>query len=246
MTLFPLLLFLAAVLPPSLLQDDYEVWNENLENLSTTRQSVQEEIVNKHNQLRRMVSPPGSDLLKMQWSNDARVNAQRWASQCTYEHSPPEARTTKIRCGENIFMSSYPASWSHAIQSWYDEVNDFSFGSGPNTTDAVVGHYTQVVWNTSFQVACGVAECPDQSLKFFYVCQYCPPGNFVERQYIPYTVGEPCALCPDHCEDGLCTNSCEYEDKYSNCADLKASVTCDYPLVKQNCNATCKCEGKIH
>ncbi|XP_059100151.1 cysteine-rich secretory protein 1-like isoform X1 [Peromyscus eremicus] len=204
MTLFPLLLFLVAVLPTSLPQDDYE--NKNFEDLTTTKLSVQEEIVNKHNQLRRMVSPPGSDLLKMQWSNDARVNAQRWASQCTYEHSALEARTTNLICGENIFMSSYPASWSRAIQTWYDEAKDFKFGSGPKSPNAIIGHYTQIVWNTSYQVACGVAKCYGELLKFLYVCHYCPPGNFVRRQYIPYTIGQPCALCSDHCDDGLCTN----------------------------------------
>ncbi|XP_052599926.1 cysteine-rich secretory protein 1-like [Peromyscus californicus insignis] len=244
MTLFPLLLFLAAVLSPSLLQDDYE--NKNLEDLSTTKESVQEEIINKHNQLRRIVSPPGSDLLKMQWSDDARVNAQRWASQCTYVHSSPEVRTTNIRCGENIFRANYPASWSHVIQTWYDEVNDFRLGSDPNPTDAAVGHYTQIVWNSSYQVACGVAECPDQSLKFFYVCHYCPLGNTVRRQYIPYTIGQPCGLCPDHCEDRLCTNGCEYEDRFSNCAEVKASVMCENPIVLENCKATYNCEGKIH
>nr|XP_042125837.1 cysteine-rich secretory protein 1-like [Peromyscus maniculatus bairdii] len=124
-------------------QNPFKSQNKNFEDLSTTKESVQEEIVNKHNQLRRMVSPPGSDLLKMQWSNDARVNAQRWASQCTYEHSSPDVRTTNIRCGENIFRANYPASWSHVIQTWYDEVNDFKFASDPNPIDASVGHYTQ-------------------------------------------------------------------------------------------------------
>ncbi|XP_036022989.1 cysteine-rich secretory protein 1-like [Onychomys torridus] len=243
MTLF-LLLFLATVLPPSLLQDDYE--NKHLEDLSTTKESVQEEIVNKHNQLRRMVSPPGSDLLKMQWSNDAQVNAQRWANQCTYEHSPPEARTTNIICGENIFRTNYTKSWTYVLQSWYDKFKYFKFGLGPNPNDAAVGNYTQIVWNSSYQVACGVAECPDQSLKFLFVCHYCPLGNTIRRKYIPYTIGQPCALCPDHCEDGLCTNSCEYEDRFSNCAELKASQICEDPIVLENCKATYNCEGKIH
>ncbi|XP_037055473.1 cysteine-rich secretory protein 1-like [Peromyscus leucopus] len=242
MTLF-LLLFLAAVLHPSLLLRD-ENENMNFEDLTTTRVSVQEEIVNKHNQLRRLVSPPSSDLLKMQWSNNARVNAQRWANQCSYVHSPPEARTTNIMCGENIFLASYPASWSRAIQSWYDEAKDFRFGSGPNPPSALVGHYTQVVWNTSNQIACGVAKCSGELMQFIYVCHYCPPGNILRRQYIPYTIGQPCALCPDHCDDGLCIlkqgliTKHEYLNSVnvnmnSNCAELKASLTCDYPMVKQ-------------
>ncbi|XP_059137540.1 cysteine-rich secretory protein 1-like isoform X2 [Peromyscus eremicus] len=216
------------------------------EDLTTTRVSVQEEIVNKHNQLRRMVCPPGSDLLKMQWSNDAQVNAQKWASQCTYQHSPADLRTTNTTCGENVFMASYPASWSHVIQSWFDEAKDFKFGLGPIPADAIVGNYTQVVWNSSFQVACGVAKCPYQLLEYVYICHYCPLGNILRRKYIPYTIGEPCTLCPEHCKDRLCTNSCEYEDANMNCATIDPSLFCHHPMVNQNCKATCNCEGKIH
>uniref|UniRef100_UPI00402B2B35 cysteine-rich secretory protein 1-like n=1 Tax=Arvicanthis niloticus TaxID=61156 RepID=UPI00402B2B35 len=171
------LLFLAAVLTPSLLQDDYE--NNGLEDLSTTKPSVQEEIVNKHNQLRRMVSPSGSDLLKMEWNHDAQVNAQDWADKCM-SISPIELRTPNLKCGENLFMSNYLAPWSSVIQSWYDEVNDFDFGLGPKERGSKVGHYTQVVWNSTFQVACGLAKCLGNSLKFLYVCQYCPGWNFLD------------------------------------------------------------------
>ncbi|XP_028622622.1 cysteine-rich secretory protein 1-like [Grammomys surdaster] len=238
------LLFLAAVLPPSLLQNDYE--NNDLEDLSTTRASVQEEIVEKHNQLRRKVSPSASDLLKMEWNHDVQVNAQEWADKCMYSHSPIELRTTNLKCGENLFMSSYLAPWSSVIQDWYDEVNDFDYGIGPKERGSIVGHYTQVVWNSTFQVACGVAECPENPLKFYYVCQYCPAGNYVGRLYTPYTEGEPCASCPNDCEDGLCTNSCGEQDVYSNCKNLKKMLTCDDQILKEGCKATCLCEGKIH
>ena len=49
-----------------------------------------------------------------------------------------------LRCGENLFMASYPATWSQAIQSWYDESSNFIYGKGPTPPGAVVGHYTQV------------------------------------------------------------------------------------------------------
>lgn len=41
-------------------------------------------------------------------------------------------------------MSSDPTAWSNAIQSWYDERHDFVYGTGPKSSSAVVGHYTQV------------------------------------------------------------------------------------------------------
>ncbi|KAK7809898.1 hypothetical protein U0070_000284 [Myodes glareolus] len=245
MTFFPWLLFLAAMLPPSLLQYNYE--NRGLQDLSTTEKSIQEEIVNKHNELRRHVSPPGSDLLEMQWNSEAQKHAQAWANMCAYQHSPHESRTiTNLRCGENIFIANYPATWSQAIQSWYDESSDFVFGSGPKTPGAVVGHYTQLVWNTSHQLGCGVAECPNNSLRYYYICQYCPPGNFANRRDVPYKLGEPCASCPNHCNNGLCTNRCGYEDTYSNCPSLKQSLTCAHELPKNFCKASCNCEDKIH
>ncbi|OBS59190.1 hypothetical protein A6R68_09686, partial [Neotoma lepida] len=105
--------------------------NKNLEGLSTTRKSVQEEIVKNHNQLRRMVSPPGSDLLKM-------VRAHK--------------RTVHL---------------------------------------------------------------------------------------------ESC-ICSLRIASGFSPNSCEYEDRFSNCAEVKAAVICEDPIVNENCKATYNCEGKIH
>ncbi|XP_041512174.1 cysteine-rich secretory protein 1-like isoform X2 [Microtus oregoni] len=243
MTSFPLLLFLAALLPLSLLQYTYE--KLVFEDLSTTKPSVRDDIVLSHLEMRFHL--PGSDILKMMWNDEAQVNAQAYANKCSYQHSSQESRKIEnLRCGENIFMASYPASWSEAIQSWYDESKNFKFGSGPTTPGAAVGHYTQLVWNSSHQLGCGVAECPDNPLKYFYVCHYCPPGNLLNRLYTPYTVGDRCGSCPNDCDEGMCTNRCYYEDNYSNCPSLKASVTCHHPLTVENCKATCFCEGKIH
>ncbi|XP_076413992.1 cysteine-rich secretory protein 1-like [Peromyscus maniculatus bairdii] len=241
MKLSPLLLFLAALLSPSILNNDSDTWNMEIEHLQTTRKSVQEEIVKKHNQLRRMVSPPGSDLLNMKWDNYYQLLAQMTAHTCTLFDNRGEFWTKNRRCGENFFVSQYPVSWSCAIQSWYDESIDYTVGS-----DSFPDGYTQIVRSSSYKVACGVAKCRDQSYKFMYYCSYCPLGKMERKTITPYTIGQPCALCPDHCEDGLCTNTCEYEDAHIFCAELKASLTCEYPEVKEQCKATCKCEGKFN
>ncbi|KAM7318695.1 hypothetical protein ACRRTK_021807 [Alexandromys fortis] len=123
--------------------------------LSTTEKSVQEEIVNKHNELRGSVNPPGSDLLEMvrthSWTLP--LESYAWNLQIALGFMRHLLTAVKIvlalprdlRCGENIFMASYPATWSQAIQSWYDESKDFKFGSGPTTPGAAIGHYTQEV-----------------------------------------------------------------------------------------------------
>ncbi|XP_032720461.1 cysteine-rich secretory protein 2-like [Lontra canadensis] len=244
MVLFLELLFLAVVLLPFFPANGQDL---SFKTLLTTQKRVQEKIVNKHNELRKSVSPPASNMLKMEWSTEAAANAQKWANKCTLEHSVPEDRKTSTKCGENLFMSSYPASWSDAIQNWYDEHHDFVYGVGPKSSNAVVGHYTQVVWYSSYHVGCGVAYCPNQkTLKYYYVCQYCPAGNLISKIHTPYLKGKTCASCPYHCVNGLCTNSCEHEDEFSNCDVLKKNNSCGHYFVKKNCKASCECEDKIY
>uniref|UniRef100_A0A2K6EPW5 Cysteine rich secretory protein 2 n=1 Tax=Propithecus coquereli TaxID=379532 RepID=A0A2K6EPW5_PROCO len=268
MALLPVLLFLVTTLLPSL---PTEGKDPAFTALLTTQTQVQREIVDKHNELRRAVFPPASNMLKMEWNREASANAQKWANKCTLEHSNPEDRKTSTKCGENLYMSSDPTSWSNAIQSWYDESLDFEYGVGQKHPDKVIGHYTQLVWYSSYLVGCGIAYCPNQDfLKYYYVCQYCPAlrhfqllreeqsekyltlcilnfsGNNVVKKNTPYQQGAPCASCPDNCEKGLCTNSCEYEDLLTNCDSLKNTAGCEHELLKEKCKASCLCENKIY
>ncbi|XP_006524099.1 cysteine-rich secretory protein 2 isoform X1 [Mus musculus] len=182
----------------------------------------------------------------MEWSIQATTNAQKWANKCILEHSSKDDRKINIRCGENLYMSTDPTLWSTVIQSWYNENEDFVYGVGAKPNSAV-GHYTQLVWYSSFKIGCGIAYCPNQdNLKYFYVCHYCPMGNNVMKKSTPYQQGTPCASCPNNCENGLCTNSCDFEDLLSNCESLKTSAGCKHELLKTKCQATCLCEDKIH
>ncbi|XP_021108245.1 cysteine-rich secretory protein 3-like isoform X2 [Heterocephalus glaber] len=63
MALFSVILFPVAMLLSSFPVKGDE--NEAFAALSTSLPEVQEEIVNKHNELRRAVSPTASDMLKM-------------------------------------------------------------------------------------------------------------------------------------------------------------------------------------
>ncbi|XP_016068137.1 PREDICTED: cysteine-rich secretory protein 3-like [Miniopterus natalensis] len=152
-----------------------------------------------------MASPSASNMLKMTWSDEAARNAESWANMCTMTHSPSAKRhISSTGCGENLFMSSNPRSWSDAIQSLYDEVKDFKYGFGSTRPNAVTGHYTQLVWATSHQLGCALAHCPRSIYKYFYVCQYCPSGNVLNTIKTPYKKGKPCEDCPHHCDNGLC------------------------------------------
>ncbi|XP_062406985.1 serotriflin-like isoform X1 [Sardina pilchardus] len=210
--------------------------------ISPTKVAEQSKIINKHNTLRSRVRPTASNMLKMRWNSEAATNAQRWADTCSFEHSDPSAREINGRpCGENLYMASNNNSWSNAIQTWYDEVKDFKFGTG-SINGATVGHYTQVVAYRSDQLGCGRASCPGS--KYFYVCHYCPSMTAFQDTR-PYKSGTACGDCKKSCEDNLCTNPCPYFDQYDECPKLKTRWGCDDEHVAPWCPATCKCANYI-
>ncbi|XP_022063096.2 cysteine-rich venom protein TEL1 [Acanthochromis polyacanthus] len=164
--------------------------------------SEQNEIVNIHNSLRRGVKPPASNMLKTSWNKEAAANTQKWANTCSMNHSPASSREISTGdCGENLYMSSNKNTWSSAIQRWYDEVQDWRYGVG-SVNGGVVGHFTQIVWNKSKQIGCAMAHCPNSKYKYFYVCHYCPPGNYNYTN--PYKSGPSCGDCPNACDNKLC------------------------------------------
>ncbi|XP_048203596.1 cysteine-rich secretory protein 2-like [Perognathus longimembris pacificus] len=244
MAALPMLMFLITMLLPALLT---EAKDPAFTALLTNQTQVQREIVNKHNDLRRSVSPRASNMLKMQWSLEASRNAQKWANICIFEHSNKEDRKTRTKCGENLSRSPVRRSWSYVIQKWFNESTNFSYGIGPKIPNAMVGHYTQLAWYSSYQVGCGVAHCLIKGTwNYYYVCQYCPAGNLPSKKTKPYQEGTPCASCPNNCENGLCTNGCEYEDLLSNCESLKKKFGCNLKPLVEKCKATCLCPDKIH
>ncbi|XP_030050990.1 cysteine-rich venom protein TEL1-like [Microcaecilia unicolor] len=176
--------------------------------LSTSLTENQNAVVDEHNSLRRQVSPTASNMRKMRWNATIAANAQRWADTCAEAHSQRSDRQINgLICGENLYMSSTPNSWSMATQVWYAEDKDFVYGEGPKTEGAVTGHYTQVVWDHSYELGCAIAYCPDATYQGFYVCQYFEAGNYLNRINTPYKEGIPCGDCPDDCDYGLCTTA---------------------------------------
>merc|ERR1712198_529264 len=85
--------------------------------------------------------------------------------------------------GENIYMSSGQAAQEQAqgaVDSWYSEIKDYTFGKEPSRGGPVTGHFTQVVWKGSTEVGVGVAQ---EGSKVVVVANYSPPGNYI-GQYV--------------------------------------------------------------
>uniref|UniRef100_A0A3Q1HI20 ShKT domain-containing protein n=1 Tax=Anabas testudineus TaxID=64144 RepID=A0A3Q1HI20_ANATE len=194
---------------------------------------IQAEIVDQHNAFRRGVKPPASNMVKMVGVTDNTVKvAQAWVDQCILNHGPP---STRYQLGENLFYAFEPYAWKDVVDAWHSEVVHYTYPNG-SADGQSIGHYTQVVWNTSYKVGCGMTLC---SNVYYYGCHYYRAGNF--RRWPPYEVGPPCGSCPNACEDNLCTNPCPYIDHFINCPTLARTTGCRNWLVYAWCPASCKC-----
>ncbi|XP_024839494.1 cysteine-rich secretory protein 1 isoform X1 [Bos taurus] len=214
--------------------------------LLTELEAVQEEIVTAHNILRRGVSPPASNMLKMNWSEEAAQNARMLSKDCELVQSNAlKRRITNTFCGENMHLTSYPISWSNVIRIWYSESKYFQYGEWTLTDDDVTtDHYTQVVWATSYLIGCGMSSC-HKGIHYLYICHYCHEGNDPDKKNVPYNKGSPCGDCPNNCEDKLCTNPCIYYDEYNNCNTQTQRLGCNHLSVQRLCKASCMCQTEI-
>uniref|UniRef100_A0AAQ4RIU0 ShKT domain-containing protein n=1 Tax=Gasterosteus aculeatus aculeatus TaxID=481459 RepID=A0AAQ4RIU0_GASAC len=210
-------------------------------NICPDKPAIQAEIIDVHNAFRRAVEPTASDMLLMSYSEEVAASAQAWADNCVLAHGEPSTRMLNgYELGENLFYSSSPYPWTAVVNAWHSEVANYLYPNG-STNAKTVGHYTQVVWNSSYKVGCGMTLCPNGI--YFYACHYYRAGNF--RTWPPYKVGPSCASCPNNCEDKLCTNPCPYINKYLNCPSLKTLVGCSNNLVSSWCPASCQCIDEI-
>ncbi|XP_010788071.1 glioma pathogenesis-related protein 1-like, partial [Notothenia coriiceps] len=119
------------------------------------------------------------------WDEGLAITAAAWARNCLFEHNVDlkdvrRMHATFSSVGENLW-AGFPASDFNvrsAIKSWVDEVHQYNFDE--NSCSGVCGHYTQVVWASSYKVGCAVQLCPNgvKSTSFasregaIFVCNY--------------------------------------------------------------------------
>jgi uncharacterized protein YkwD len=120
------------------------------------------------------------------WSPALAEVAQKWAETlkakgCMFGHS------NNRKYGENLAAGTTGAMPPEAVVTmWYDEVAKYDFKKP--TFSMETGHFTQVVWTTTTQVGCGMAQCKGMDI---WVCNYAPPGNW-EGQYREHVLPTSC------------------------------------------------------
>lgn len=133
-----------------------------------------EEALKVHNQFR---DKHGVKPLKM--DKELTKHAQEWADKLAKEDRGLEHRNSP-KFGENLYCtwSSNPKAkcpGSKPVESWYNEMSQYTFGSEPTST--VAGHFTQVVWKDSKKL--GIAKARSKGGKVIVVANYEPPGNWI-------------------------------------------------------------------
>ncbi|KAG9337289.1 hypothetical protein JZ751_028857 [Albula glossodonta] len=152
------------------------------------------------------------------WDEALAKSARAWARNCDFSHNPRLNVQGQLHpkfhpVGENLWVGENIRAFTAktAIQKWYDEVTDFSYGTLACTPKRMCGHYKQVVWADSYKVGCAVHICPNGIKEFItkksaiFVCNYGEAGNF--KGVHPYKTGGACSQCSgDRCENKLCRN----------------------------------------
>ena len=176
-----------------------------------------DEILDLHNNYRSWVQPSAANMEIMQWSSCLEQVAFNYLSTCPgFNHnSGRTADAQALNCeassyvGENLYWSSaYITNISKPIESWYSEYTNYDISS--LSCSGVCGHFTQVVWATSYLVGCSKYDasvnCANGESGTYFICNYGPGGNIIG--VAPYTTGSQCSDCKDgydFCVDGLCS-----------------------------------------
>lgn len=153
---------------------------------------LKDRFLDSHNDMRNRYK-----LSPLQWDNGIAAYAQRWADHlkqhrdCKMQHRSVAGITEGKSYGENLAWNWHPraglksgtfiSSPENSVLLWTQECKDYNYQNNSCVTGKQCGHFTQVVWNTSVRVGCGMAICdhPTRGRAEVWVCNYDPPGNIV-------------------------------------------------------------------
>jgi pathogenesis-related protein 1 len=136
-----------------------------------------------HNEKRGEVKVP-----EVAWSKELAAFAQEWADHIAelgkFQHRPVKGEF-KQRYGESIAEGPGKFGVTDAGRAWYNEKKAYDSGKQSLPANAKeIGHYTQMVWNTTRKIGAGKATVKKGKMKgwTFVVCNYDPPGNAVGKK----------------------------------------------------------------
>jgi len=160
---------------------------------------------------------PASCIPHLVWDDWLAWHAQSYSDSCPAGHSH-HAYQDGSSMGENL-------AWSYGVgdpidtanRGWYEEYHDYHY-EPVRRSDAVVGHYTQMMWARTVYVGCGWRDdCTSgwtTTKHNMITCNYWPAGNYVgQRPWTARNSGDPLPTCPapepdppasPQCTSGFC------------------------------------------
>lgn len=114
--------------------------------------------------------------------------------------------------GENLYKVINMAPTGVDIaDAWYAEIDDYTFGDvgkpcvkekclGRTSPPCTIGHFTQMMWEKSSSLGCGLAECPNQAKRtFIAVCHYGPGGNIAGQEPFSGSISGTLGFAQERC-----------------------------------------------
>lgn len=172
-----------------------------------------------HNDIRNYKTiVPATNMIKLAWDNTLEREAFLLANSCIFEHN------NNISYGQNIYKINnldLTFAINNSIDSWYNEINDFSLQIINNLTLSnkvgigIYNHVSQLLWALTSLVGCSYNFC---NFGIFIVCNYLNPGNEINQEW--FISGKPCSLCNfnyPYCNNNLCTTINKINNNKSTC-----------------------------
>lgn len=143
---------------------------------SIVQDTLIKEMLSVHNRYRADVNVP-----PLAWSKVLADHAQSYANRLaslggSKSHSPVSTRPEE---NENLAWGPIGQyNFTYLADMWGKEKRYFVNGSFPDVSSTKswrdVGHYTQMIWQNTTRVGCGLSSGGDNDI---LVCRYSPPGN---------------------------------------------------------------------
>lgn len=153
-------------------------------------------ILAEHNLCRKASS---KKLRNLEWDNNLAAFAQSYADKLMRK-KPPGLKHSSHK--DRLAISGWKEQWvgenlgyamdsrwklntniadlktavRQTIRSWCDEKHYYNYAKNTCKRGKACGHYTQVVWQETTKVGCGIAISKDGT-KYILVCNYGPGGN---------------------------------------------------------------------
>jgi len=134
-----------------------------------------EKFVERHNYYRKKVGVP-----PVEWSDELAVYADGWAKRLAQRCQLQHRKTHKY--GENI--CKYPSGGNEykVVDLWASEEQYFNHKKRTYRLKGgeKYGHYSQIIWAKTTKIGAAVRMCKDGSQ--IWVCNYDPPGNYIDAK----------------------------------------------------------------